>query len=199
MEYELVGMPYSFAHKGFKIKGEFNNGQLLMTANDFVNSNFDKMSKKDIRECLYKGDTFEWIFVRSNIKKESVHDLEIGDKYYLVDPTGVVKPQRYYDDHVDRGYIKTAHAYPTEREANIKLQREIIEAELLALGGRVEFIKDTQNWFLTCAGDMVTISYAHKTPHPDVYFNSYEEADKAMRTVGKERILKYWLRVVDAK
>lgn len=202
MEYELIGMAYSFAREDFKIEGEFKNGQLLMRADDFVNLNFDKMSKEDIRYCLKNGEDFEWVFVKSNIKKNSIHDLEAGDKYYLVDPKGEVTLQHYYDDHIDRGYIKTAHAYLTEREAVVKLQREIIEAELLALGGRVEFIKGEKNWLITCdSNDIsnVTVGYISYTPHHDVFFNSYEEADKAIRTVGKERILKYWLRVVDAK
>lgn len=202
MKYELVGMPYTFAHKGFKIEGEFNNGQLLMRADNFVNLNFDKMSKENIRECLCKGDTFEWIFVKANVKKNSIHELEVGDKYYLVEPSGEIKPQRYCNDTWDKKYFKTAHAYLTEREAVVKLQREFIEAELLALGGRVEFIKGEKNWLITCDSDdisNVTVGYISYVPHHDVFFDSYEEAEEAIRTVGKERILKYWLRVVDAE
>lgn len=201
MLYELKEAPYTFAHKGFKIEGEFKNSQLLMRADDFIDLNIDKMSKEDIRDCLTDGEDFEWIFTKENIKN-SIHDLEIGDEYYLVESSCGIKLQRYFNNVWDRGYIKTAHAYLTEREAVVKLQREIIEAELLALGGRVEFIKDEKNWLITCdSNDIsnVTVGYISYTPHHDVFFNSYEEAEEAIRTVGKERILKYWLRVVDAK
>lgn len=80
-------------------------------------------------------------------KPKSVWDLEDGDMYYSVNPTGSINSYDWRNDQVDREIRKHGHMYLTEEEAKFEAGRQECEATMLKYGRRT-FKYGERNYFI---------------------------------------------------
>ncbi len=68
-----------------------------------------------------------------------------------------------------------------------------LRAELIDLGGRDFFLPEDDNYFITCyTEDGVEAILAKQDSFPyEVYFDTREEAERAIYIIGVERLKKY--------
>lgn len=68
-------------------------------------------------------------------KPKTVHDLKVGDMYWVLVAQGEVSEKRFFDDGFDNGFIKQGKAFLTEEEGIKQAKHDEIEAELKRLAG----------------------------------------------------------------
>lgn len=62
-------------------------------------------------------------------KPKTVHDLKVGDMYWVLVAQGEVSEKRFFDDGFDNGFIKQGKAFLTEEEGIKQAKHDEIEAE----------------------------------------------------------------------
>lgn len=137
-------------------------------------------------------------------RPKTVYDLQIGDKYWFIWTSGNIDCECWRGAGIDIARRENGNCYLTEEEAEFALEQKKIIAEMEKLGG-------TKN--MMSLGDKTAhkyyIAYSHDTGrmHIDyycfmhimstLYFATEEQAQKAIDTIGEDRIKKYLFYVKD--
>lgn len=122
---------------------------------------------------------------------KSVWGLKKGDNYYIVDIDGGVTQEIWWDDYDEKSYINSGNVFLTEEEAEFEVERRKIETEMLRLGGRREFKKGENNWFIYYNDGLNVMVLYDSIAQGAICFDSENEAYNAIKKIGKSRIKKY--------
>ncbi len=134
-------------------------------------------------------------------KPKTVHDLKVGDMYWVLVAQGEVSEKRFFDDGFDNGFIKQGKAFLTEEEGIKQAKHDEIEAELKRLAGGHKWTAFEKNWSLNAYYDfsssrlMISITNNERLKSDAVYFASKEDAENAFKEIGEERLLRDYFNV----
>lgn len=155
-----------------------------------------EMSKLETLEKKYKelGEEIE------RLKSEKENELgkpEHGDAYWFISHSGEVKPSIWYGDVTDEIRYELGNVFKTEEEAEFKVEQIKVEAELRRFSK--PFALDEQNYsiYFDHRRNMVRIDHYYFVQSNNIVFDSKEIAQKAIDTVGTDRIKKYYFGVGD--
>ena len=123
-------------------------------------------------------------------KPKSVWDLEHGDEYVRITGTGGVSECEVctkitYDRQRDVGNV-----FLTKEEAEKDVERRKVETLLLKHGGRRWYKDGVANWLIVLVEeeDRLTWYIDNKPIQGVIYFDTEEQAKKAISEIGTERI-----------
>ncbi len=116
-----------------------------------------------------------------------------GEKYYWLDSDGNVYPSFWENDSVDEGRLLIGNIFKTEEEAEFEVERRKILHELEALGS--PFDRGFRNYYLAFDyfNEEISIDFRSNlnSCFSNCFFNSKEDAQKAIDKIGEDRIKKY--------
>lgn len=129
-------------------------------------------------------------------KPKSIWELKEGDKCFFINSMGSMIPVKWDGTYCAIRNLEIGNVFLTKEEAQDEIERRKVETELLRLGGR-------RNIKLDICDDNYYIMYDHKTRNlayfnrnwmhsqGSIFFDTYVDADKAVKTIGEDRIKKY--------
>lgn len=123
-------------------------------------------------------------------KPKTVWELNNKDEHYSVTECGFIK---HFDASDFIGYKRDiGNVFTTEKEAEKECERRKVETLLLKHGGRRWFEKDGNNYHIWLMPDgCIRMSLIYAAPAQGlIYFDSKDEAGKAIEEIGEERIKK---------
>jgi hypothetical protein len=117
-----------------------------------------------------------------------------GDTYYFISPNGSIQPETYELEYDREAYL-IGNYFRTQEDAEFAVERLKVIAEMKRCGGvwktkrneigtRLSFNLYSMTVELYTSADNATI--------PSVWFPTETQAQKAINTIGEERLLKYW-------
>ena len=118
-----------------------------------------------------------------------------GDKYWLISHNGYVVQVRWMGDEAEDDIYAIGNVFRTQEEAEFRVGQLKVEAELrrfsrpFKIGGKNYTLQSWRN------DDKIVITYFEVSQCGNMYFPSREIAQKAIDTVGAERIKKYYFGV----
>ena len=174
-------------------------GQVYIAYNldtDFELVEEKKMNKIDELENKIKELSEEIERLKAEKEKE-VWKPKNGDKYWLISHNGYVVQVRWMGDEAEDDIYAIGNVFKTQEEAEFRAERLKVEAELRRFAR--PFIVNERNFMLKYNYDTnkILIDFVVLTPSTDIHFASEEIAQKAIDTVGADRIKKYYFGVED--
>lgn len=132
-------------------------------------------------------------------KPKSIWDLDTVNRveeYYYITEGGKIKTT-HFDRFYDEKNRSLGNAFLTKVEAEFELERRKIEAVMRKYSRPFEDGKT--NYFLVCnrGGKTAEIDYYWSIDCGVPYFESEEIAQKVIDEIGKERLEKYWFKVIE--
>ena len=133
-------------------------------------------------------------------KKEEEIKPEYGVTYWVVNSFGYAYPREWNDDRFDNIALKNNAIFKTQEEAEFEAERLKVLRELEKMGRAFKPYEDNysvslgynlqnqENLGISCTG-------ATEFLYGNYYFDSTEEAEKAIEKIGEERINKYLFRI----
>ena len=130
-------------------------------------------------------------------KKNEVWKPKDGDYYWMISHTGFVTKRRWIGDSYDDDRYAIGNVFKSEDEARFRAEQLKVEAELRRFSR--PFDEDERNWAIIFDVDEkeITIDNERSYQSCNIHFASEEIAQKAIDTVGEERIKKYYFGVED--
>lgn len=134
-------------------------------------------------------------------KPKTIWDLNIKDRevYYCIDGSGIVC-QRFFDSTYDEQSREISNAFLTREEAEFEKGRRKIEAIIRKYSR--PFRDKEENWHLLYNYDKITntgvvCGVRHEINAGIPYFETKKIAQKVIDEIGKERLEKYWFKVIE--
>ena len=128
-------------------------------------------------------------------KPKSVWFLQNGDTYYVFDYNNMnVLKIVFYNDEIDLNRRELGNCFLTKEEAECELERVKIEAEMVRLGGRRNIKICNDNYYITYDHKTRNLAYLNRNwMHSQgiIFFDTYVDAEKAVKSIGEDRIKKY--------
>lgn len=124
--------------------------------------------------------------------------FNVGDLYYYILTNGEIGSNYWKDRLLDSKRLSIGNAFKTEKEAEFMVEKLKVLHEMRELGRPYRF--GTENHFIALyRGVSITIDtdYSYQSCYFGVYFDTSEEAQKAIDKIGEERIKKYLFGVED--
>lgn len=140
---------------------------------------------------------------KANKKESKIWKPRCEESYCYIDKLGRVKHYTNVGDEVDKILYEIGNCFKTKEEAEFALGRQKVITELkrFALENneceldwnnstqcKYEIYYDTNN-------KMVNVNSLHTFKQNTVYFSSKEIAEKAIETIGKDRLKKYYFEI----
>lgn len=155
---------------------------------------------KDIKEYIdEKVEQFKSELIKSIEKKENnpktVWDLKGGDKYYFITIDGEIDSFAFSHHCFDIRTREIGNMFLTQEEAEFELERRKIEAIMKKYN--VPFENGKENYFIyyDYRKESILIGFRFHISYGIQHFKTREIAQKVIDEVGKDRLLKYWLKV----
>ena len=129
------------------------------------------------------------------LKNEQEHKPKYKEKYWFISLSNGVLSCLWCDDLIDKTRYELGNVFKTEKEAEFRVWQLKVEAELKLFVR--PFVEGDYNFQLTynnLSHNVVVESCKYKQL-TNMYFPSKEIAQKAIDTVGAERIKKYYFGV----
>lgn len=164
--------------------------------NKNITVNMENLSQ-DERELLLG------LIEKANKKESKIWKPRCEESYCYIDKLGRVKHYTNVGDEVDKILYEIGNCFKTKEEAEFALGRQKVITELkrFALENneceldwnnstqcKYEIYYDTNN-------KMVNVNSLHTFKQNTVYFSSKEIAEKAIETIGKDRLKKYYFEI----
>lgn len=126
---------------------------------------------------------------------EKREEFKIGDVFWIVSGDGEVDDTWWVDDNFDNAALNNNAIFKTQEEAEFEAERLKVLRELEKLGRAYE--KDNFNFMIYINGknNITTSEVMFNGFYGNYYFDSEEEAEKAIEKIGEERIKKYLFRI----
>lgn len=127
-------------------------------------------------------------------KPQSIWDLKSFDKYFLLYADGVVTEYEWRENgYISNNYRDQGNIFITKEEAEKEAERKEVETLLLKFGGRRLFKNGEENWVIRYNHVQSSFEYGYLnvTQYSScIYFDTKEQAEKAVQEIGKDRIFK---------
>ena len=137
-------------------------------------------------------ESLEWVNIKLEPPKpKTVWDLEDGDMHCWIDTCGKIVISEWIESQGDKEAREIGNVCLTQEEAEKEIERRKVEALLLKHGGRRCFNSKGDNWYLVRENyDFETYQAFCILPLGAIYFDTEEQAKKAVIEIGKARIVK---------
>ena len=179
---------YWFIEDG-KVKIKLKTGEII--ENDF--------NQETITNTL--ADDWEVI----NEEKKKMWEPKIKGNYYLISGTGRISCNPYDDDDTDKRFLSLGNCFQTEEQAKFMAEKlkVIHELQKFAYENNEKEIdwndaKQYKQFLIYDIEDKkVCVDYKTyvKSEPFNIYFTSFDIARKAIKTIGEDRIKKYYFDV----
>lgn len=141
------------------------------------------------------------------VKESKVWRPKEGETYYVVDYDGIVLNMVYEADDIDYKAINAGNCFKTKEEADhmVEKLKVINELKNFALENNEEEIdwnnNNQEKHIIAYGFQTVKTDLWYRTQHIpfNIYFTSKEIAQKAIETIGVDRIRKYYFDVDEKK
>ena len=119
------------------------------------------------------------------------------DFYWYVDDDTEVLGKNWHNNEYDQGRLSIDNIFRTKEQAEFAVEKLKVEAELRKFSRPFEML--STNWLITreSNGDIEANWSSRVESQGTLYFDSEDEAIKAILSVGEERIKKYIFGVDD--
>lgn len=135
-------------------------------------------------------------------KPKSVWDLKNGDVYYFLTAYGYVMKTVWVNTNTDNEKLSIGNAFLTEEDAEFAKERLKVIAELKRYAKEFsdkEWREYASNgrWYIyySYTASKIYVGMATFARDSQLYFESKEKAEEAIKAVGEERVKKYYLGV----
>lgn len=179
----------------YKVKG-----YTIIRYLDFFEKNTNTIKIKDIvekyAEYEINEDKLKELLIAP--KQKTVWELEVGDTYNYISSDGNIISSIWGNDTYDKNRCAAGSCFLTEEAAQRELERRKIRVKLLSLGGREYYKFDSDNFTFYYCYDTDTIEcipIGFNLHGATIYFDDDKECIKAMNTIGRDKIKKYWFNV----
>ncbi|MGX7104907.1 hypothetical protein [Globicatella sanguinis] len=154
------------------------------------------MSTLEELEKKYKelGDEIE----KLKAEKENERWVpKVGDRYWYVANDGYIHETEWAHFGIHRRRYLIGNVFKTEQEAEFRVGQLKVEAELRKFAR--PFDRDEENWVINYDVDFnaIIVFRYHTVQCGNIHFASKEIAQKAIDTVGADRIKKYYFGITE--
>lgn len=145
-----------------------------------------------------KNEMIDEFDKRVEALKEEQEFPQSGDDYWYIDDEGDLSDIIYTNHRADRYRQKVGNIYRTEDEAEFALEKLKVEAELLKLSDSWDLEITQYTFSFNWEVGEIEAEYPDYNQYPNsYYFNSVDDLQQAIETVGEKRIKKYIFGVED--
>ena len=134
-------------------------------------------------------------FKNLEIEEDSVWELIDGDSYYYISDNGLIYGVKwsFYNTHNDR--LSIGNVFRNEEEAKHEVERRKVIAELKRFSRN--FKKCAYNYCIKydVVNKVLSVYNNYYYATGELVFATKKDAENAIKLVGEERILKYYLGV----
>lgn len=124
-----------------------------------------------------------------------------GDIVWSISPDGIVYSYEWGDYEYDKKLFHQGHIFLTQEDAIFERERRAVTKELELFKEPKDRPWDTNNnhygIYYHFLYNKVLVDSACYGKGTDIYFATREDAEKAIKIVGEDRVKKYYLRVED--
>lgn len=128
-------------------------------------------------------------------KPKTVWDIEFGNKYYFIQPEGLIVWNKFNKDGFDLNARSIGNMFLTKEEAQFELERRKIEAIMKKYSSPFEEKKNSWSIYYNHLLKAVDVVDWNNADYGTIYFDSKEIAQQVINEIGKERLKKYWFKV----
>lgn len=157
-----------------------------------------EMTLKEIQEQL----GYEVEIIAEKEEKSKVWKPKDEEDYWFVDSHGDIKFDYWGSYPFEENLYAIGNCFRTEEEAELYRRKLLVTAELKRFAeehnGKIDWNDFNQRKYCFCfnsAKKEIVIDYWWIAKMESVYFSSQEIAQRALETIGAERIKKYYLEV----
>ena len=131
-------------------------------------------------------------------KYKTIWDLDIrdGEKYYRPCLDGDVT-QGIFNTNYDENIRTWGNAFLTKEDAEFEAERRKIEAVMRKYSRPFKNCGNNYYIYYDYACDKIIIDIYHSVSDGVSYFKNEEIAQKVIDEIGKDRLKKYWFRVIE--
>ena len=132
---------------------------------------------------------------------KTIYDLKYGDEYFFLTESGIVQGGIWRDDMISLSMLSIGNMFLTEEDAEFAIERLKVIAELKKYAR--EF--SDEEWENGISGkycikfdwtaNKVIIHCIFVIKGVEIYFETEEKAQEAIKWVGEDRVKKYYLGV----
>lgn len=130
-----------------------------------------------------------------DIKKENIFP-KCSNKYYFINESEVCE-SFWYDDELDRERLSLGNCFETREEAEFVVERLKVLHEMKQFAEPKDYKWDKNNnhyyIYYRFSTNTAEIGYVTSYKTNDIYFKSREDAEACIKTVGEDKIKKYFL------
>lgn len=163
-----------------------------------ITVNMENLSEEE-REQLMK------IIKKSNGSKGKVCKPDYRRKYFYVNECGGIMNSKWYDDVIDTDRYEIGNCFKTKEEAEFALEKVKVETELRRFAEEnneheIDWKnKKQEKWFIfyNCKEEIINPIYLYDFYICNICFTSEEIARQAIKSIGEERLKKYYFRIED--
>lgn len=118
-----------------------------------------------------------------------------GETYWSIDADGNVNDYIWLYCPHDHKRFAIGNVFSTEEEGTFEIKRRQVITKLSEYAS--DYVKDEKNWtfYWNYVDQKITFTWTNNVQYPIMYFSSKEVAEEAIKTVGAERVKKYYLGV----
>lgn len=152
------------------------------------------MKLKDLNEKYGEYEVKEG-FMDLLIKPRSktVWDLKYEDRYFYLYSDGSTDLGFWRNSSCEYNARNLGNIFLTREDAKLEIERRAIRNEFLRAGGRLEFRKKEDNYCIFEEDDgRIYINNFRWSNYGLIYFDTEEQAIEAIKTIGEDRLKKYW-------
>lgn len=137
--------------------------------------------------------------------KGNIWKPEYDEWYFYVSGYGIVGSNVWINAYIDNGYYEIGNCFKTEEEADFALEKLKVEAELRRFAEENNEYeidwkdKKQEKWFIfyNCKEEIINPIYLYDFCICNICFTSKEIARQAIKSIGEERLKKYYFRIED--
>ena len=131
-------------------------------------------------------------------KHKTIWDLDISnhDEFYLLNGRGYIE-DRCFNGYFDSSARDIGNAFLTREEAEFELERRKIEVIMKKYSRPFAMSKRNYYIYYDYAMDKVIIDIYYSVSDGIPYFESEKIAQKVIDEIGKDKLKKYWFRVIE--
>lgn len=163
-----------------------------------ITVNMENLSEEE-REQLMK------LIQKSNGSKGKVCKPENNETYFYISGCGVISSYKWINDTTDNGYYEIGNCFKTKEKAEFALEKVKVETELRRFAEENNECeinwanKKQEKWFIlyNCKEGIINQTYVYDFCINNIYFTSEEITKQAIKSIGKERLKKYYFGIED--
>lgn len=163
-----------------------------------ITVNMENLSEEE-REQFMK------LIKKSNGSKSKMWKPKYGELFFYISGRGYIFSSMWINSYICNEYYSIGNCFKTKEEAEFALEKVRVETELRCFAEENNECeinwadKKQEKWFIlyNCKEGIINRTYAYDFCINNIYFTSEEITKQAIKSIGKERLKKYYFGVED--